>query len=160
MAEPSHSDTAGVTILPPFVYVGALVAGYVIQFILPIPVAPPTFDIAIRVLGVLLVLFGGWLMFTAMGIFQKAGTPVSPHEPTKALAFDGPYRFTRNPIYLGMACVLAGLALAGNALWPLLAVIPAVWWIDTQVIAREEPYLAAKFGAPYVEYKKRVRRWL
>jgi protein-S-isoprenylcysteine O-methyltransferase Ste14 len=63
-------------------------------------------------------------------------------------------------MYLGMACILAGLALIGNALWPLLAVIPAVWWINTQVIAREEPYLERKFGAPYIEYKNRVRRWL
>lgn len=160
MPETSRSDTAGITILPPFVYIGGLVVGYVVQFIFPLPVAPPTFDIAVRVLGVLLVLFGGWLMFTALGTFQTVGTPANPHEPSKALAFDGPYRLTRNPMYLGMACLLAGLALIGNALWPLIAVIPAVWWIDTQVIAREERYLEAKFGAPYADYKQRVRRWL
>jgi protein-S-isoprenylcysteine O-methyltransferase Ste14 len=63
-------------------------------------------------------------------------------------------------MYLGMALVLAGLAMIGNALWPLLAVIPAVWWIRTQVIAKEERYLEAKFGAPYLDFKKRVRRWI
>ncbi|MEJ0011089.1 MAG: isoprenylcysteine carboxylmethyltransferase family protein [Bauldia sp.] len=160
MSQSQPSDTAGVTVLPPLVYAGGLVVGYIVQFILPIAVAPPTFDVAIRVLGVLLVLFGGYLMFTALGLFQKVGTPVSPHEPTRALTFDGPYRYTRNPIYLGMALILAGLALVGNALWPLLAVIPVIWWITTQVIVREERYLEAKFGAPYADFKKRVRRWL
>lgn len=157
--QPTPSDTAGVTILPPFVFLAGLVVGYLIQFVLPVAIAPPTLDVAIRVLGVLLVLFGGFLMFTAFGIFQKAGTPISPHEPTRTLTFDGPYRYSRNPIYLGMALILAGLALVGNALWPLLATIPAVWWIQTQVIAREEQYLEAKFGAPYLDFKKRVRRW-
>jgi hypothetical protein len=74
MSDNRPGDTAGVTVLPPFIYLGGLVAGYVIQFIFPLPVAPPTFDIAIRVLGVLLILLGGWLMFTALGVFQKAGT--------------------------------------------------------------------------------------
>ena len=65
------------------------------------------------------------------------------------------------PVTTGdLALLLAGLALVGDALWPLLAVIPAVWIIQTQVIAREEPYLSAKFGAPYADYRKRVRRWL
>ena len=160
MPETPRSDTAGVTVLPPFVYIAGLVIGYIIQFIAPIPVAPPTFDVAIRVLGVLLVLFSGWLLLTAMGMLQKVGTPMNPHEPSTALTFDGPYRLTRNPMYLGMACLLAGLALVGNALWPLLAVVPAIWWINTQVIAREERYLETRFGAPYLDYKTRVRRWL
>jgi protein-S-isoprenylcysteine O-methyltransferase Ste14 len=154
------SDTAGVTILPPFIYLGGLVGGYIIQFLWPLPILPPIFDVAIRMLGVVVFLAGGWLMFTALSSFRTAGTPPDPHEPTKALTFDGPYRFTRNPMYLGMALVLAGLAMIGNALWPLLAVIPAVWWIRTQVIAKEERYLEAKFGAPYLDFKKRVRRWI
>ena len=160
MSNTPSADTPGVTILPPFVYLAGLVVGYIVQFIFPIRVAPPIFDVAIRVLGVFLILFSGWLLFTAIGMLQKVGTPMNPHEPSTALTFDGPYRFTRNPMYLGMTCLLAGLALIANALWPLLAVIPVVWWIETQVIAREETYLEAKFGAPYRDFKGRVRRWL
>jgi protein-S-isoprenylcysteine O-methyltransferase Ste14 len=63
-------------------------------------------------------------------------------------------------MYLGMALLLAGFALIGNALWPLIAVIPVVFVIRTQVIDREERYLEAKFGAQYTDFKARVRRWL
>ena len=99
-------------------------------------------------------------MVSAVVLFRRIGTPPDPHEPSTRLALDGPYRFTRNPMYLGMAAVLAGLALIGNALWPLLALIPVIWWIRTQVIAREERYLEAKFGGEYRDFKARVRRWL
>ena len=63
-------------------------------------------------------------------------------------------------MYLGMALVFAGFALLGNALWPLLTLIPVIWAIQTQVIAKEEAYLEAKFGADYLALKSRVRRWL
>jgi protein-S-isoprenylcysteine O-methyltransferase Ste14 len=63
-------------------------------------------------------------------------------------------------MYLGMALILGGLAFIGNALFPLLALIPVIWWIRTQVIDKEERYLEAKFGAPYLDFKRRVRRWL
>jgi protein-S-isoprenylcysteine O-methyltransferase Ste14 len=99
-------------------------------------------------------------MFSAVAMFRRAGTSPDPREPTTALAFDGPYRFTRNPMYLGMALILGGLALVGNALWPLIAVVLAVWIIRTQVIDREERYLEAKFGGAYRDFKSRVRRWI
>jgi protein-S-isoprenylcysteine O-methyltransferase Ste14 len=92
--------------------------------------------------------------------FRRAGTSPDPHEPTTALALDGPYRLTRNPMYLGMALVQGGLALAGNALWPLLALVPVIWVIRTQVIDKEERYLEAKFGGEYRAFKERVRRWI
>ncbi len=160
MSDRQSTDTPGVTILPPFVFLIGLVGGYLIQWALPFPILPPVFDVAIRGAGVIVILVGAWLMFTALAVFQRAGTPASPHETSKALAFDGPYRFTRNPMYLGMALVLAGFAFIGNALWPLLALIPVIWWIQTQVIHREEAYLSAKFGQPYVDFTHRVRRWL
>jgi protein-S-isoprenylcysteine O-methyltransferase Ste14 len=80
--------------------------------------------------------------------------------PTNALTFEGPYRFTRNPMYVGMALLQGGLALAGNALWPLVALIPVLWIVRTQVIDKEEQYLERRFGQQYRDYKARVRRWL
>ena len=91
---------------------------------------------------------------------MKTGTRVNPFEPSTMLVLDGPYRFTRNPMYLGMALVLGGLALIGNALWPFLALAPVIAIIRTQVIAKEEAYLEAKFVAPYRDFKARVRRWI
>ena len=154
------SDTSGVRLFPPAVYIGGLIVGYAIQWLVPVRILPPMLDLPGRILGVALLLAGGGLMFSALSLFRSVGTTPNPTLPTTALTFDGPYRFTRNPMYLGMALLLVGFAFIGNALWPLLAVIPAIWIIQTQVILREEPYLEAKFGGPYADYKKRVRRWL
>ena len=160
MTNQPPADTSGVTILPPIVFATGLIAGYVIQILWRIPIVPTSASLVVRLLGVLAILFGGWAMVSAVVLFRRIGTPPDPHEPSTRLALDGPYRFTRNPMYLGMAAVLAGLALIGNALWPLLALIPVIWWIRTQVIAREERYLEAKFGGEYWDFKARVRRWL
>ena len=160
MTDNSSSDTSGVKIFPPAVYLAGLIVGYLIWWFWPVSIAPSSMSFAIRVLGVVALGLGGWLMFSAAGLFSRLGTDISPFEPTTALATDGPYRYSRNPIYLGMALILGGLALVGNALWPLLAVIPAVFVIHTQVIAREERYLEVKFGSEYRDFKARVRRWI
>jgi protein-S-isoprenylcysteine O-methyltransferase Ste14 len=73
---------------------------------------------------------------------------------------DGPYRLTRNPGYLGMTLLYAGIAIAADAVWALAPLPVAIAVIDRGVIAREERYLERTFGAPYTEYKRRVRRWI
>jgi protein-S-isoprenylcysteine O-methyltransferase Ste14 len=159
----SHSPadaTSGVRIYPPAVYLGGLIIGYAIHWLWPLSIAPAGATTAIRILGVVALVLGAGLMLAAVGLFRRAGTPPNPTQPSTALVVDGPYRFTRNPMYLGMALLLAGFALVGNALWPLIAVIPAVIILDGQVIAREEPYLEARFGDAYRELKRRVRRWV
>ena len=152
--------TSGVRLFPPGIYVGALILGYAIEALWPIPIVPGPMSLIVRIVGLLLLLAGASFIASATRLFRRIGTPVNPTEPTTALGVDGPYRFTRNPMYLGMALVFAGFALLGNALWPLLALIPVIWAIQTQVIAREEIYLEAKFGADYLALKSRVRRWL
>ncbi len=88
------------------------------------------------------------------------GTPFNPARAAQALVTDGPYRVTRNPMYLGMACAYAGAALVTGALWSL-ALLPLVLLvIDRAIIPREEKHLAASFGAEYERYRRRVRRWL
>jgi protein-S-isoprenylcysteine O-methyltransferase Ste14 len=156
---PHPNDTAGVRVLPPLVYLAGLAAGYLVWWFLPVPIVAGGGS-PMRIAGIALILAGIALAAAALYQFRRAGTPPEPHKPTKALAFDGPYRFTRNPMYVGMALIQGGFALAGNALWPLLALVPVIWIVRTQVIAREEAYLEAKFGAPYRDFKARVRRWL
>jgi protein-S-isoprenylcysteine O-methyltransferase Ste14 len=154
------NGTSGVRIFPPAIYLGGLVIGYLVQWLIPIPIGPASWNVWIRIIGAVVFVLGLWSILSAGRIFQRIGTPPNPREATTALAVEGPYRYSRNPMYLGMAMVLAGLALLGNALWPLLAVIPSVWFIQTRVIAREEPYLETKFGDDYRAFKGRVRRWL
>jgi protein-S-isoprenylcysteine O-methyltransferase Ste14 len=105
----------------------------------------------------------GFLYFDsrAMSVFGRAGTSVLPFgDRTTAIVSDGPYRLTRNPMYVGMTLLYIGLAAATGVMWAL-AVLPIVLLvIRYYVIAREETYLAAKFGDAYLEYKARVRRWI
>ena len=153
-------DTAGIRILPPLIFLAGLLAGYAIWWVWPVPIVPGDWSVAVRVAGAVAVVLGVILAGAALMAFRRVGTPPEPYEPTTALATDGPYHFTRNPMYLGMALATGGLALAGNALWPLLTLIPVIWMIRTQVIDKEERYLDAKFGDAYRDFKARVRRWL
>lgn len=92
--------------------------------------------------------------------FRRAKTSMVPMKPTTALVTSGPYRLTRNPMYLGMAVLYVALALALGVIWAL-AVLPfVIFAVDRLVIAREEPYLERKFGEQYRQYKGRVRRWV
>ena len=151
-------DHPGVIAPPPLVFAGFLAAGvladsYVTGWSLPQSV----------VLAVLAVLCGGaGLVFLAdaLGLFRRAGTRPEPWQPTTAIVTGGVYGITRNPMYVGMALVCAAVALALGS--PLaLALLPAaVLVIHRGVILCEERYLEEKFGAEYLAYKARVRRWL
>jgi len=154
------ADASGVKIFPPGVYLAALLVGFILEWLLPFPIAPAAIAPAVRILGVIGLVLGALLILAAGALFRRMGTALSPFEPTSVLATEGPYRFSRNPIYLGLTLVLAGFALVGNALWPLIAVVPAVWVVHTQVILREEAYLESRFGAAYRDFRGRVRRWL
>lgn len=102
-----------------------------------------------------LALFG-WTLWT----FHQHRTTVNPYAGASALCTDGPFRFSRNPIYLGDWLILAGVALLLNTLWPL-AFAPIVWFmLRFGVIRHEEAHLEAKFGDVYRAYKAQVRRWL
>lgn len=158
--QPPAGDNSGVRIFPPGVYLGGLIVGYLVQWLWPIAIAPEGWSFSVRVLGLVALALGVWLVLSAASLFGRLGTPPNPTQPTTALATDGPYRFTRNPMYLGMGLMLAGFALVGNALWPLIALVPAVGIIRLQVIDREERYLEAKFGNEYRDFKTRVRRWI
>jgi protein-S-isoprenylcysteine O-methyltransferase Ste14 len=92
--------------------------------------------------------------------FADASTPISPLRATRALVIDGPYRYSRNPDYLGQALVYTGVAISANRLWPLILLPAALALITSGVIEQEEDYLGRRFGAMYREYADRVPRWL
>ena len=92
--------------------------------------------------------------------FRAAGTPVPARKPTTAIVRAGPYRFSRNPIYLAFSLFHLGIALWMDSLWLLATLVGAVALVDSIAIRREEQYLEQKFGAEYLDYKARVRRWL
>lgn len=98
--------------------------------------------------------------FLGRRALTRAGTPVRPNQPTTAIVTDGPYRYTRNPLYLALTGVYTGISLIVNALWPLVLLVAVLFVIQWGVVAREERYLEGKFGESYLAYKRRVRRWL
>lgn len=152
-------DHAGVRVLPPLVYLAALVLGFVAQLVRPVPLAHEHVAIFLAI-GIALVAIGASLLTTALRGLRGASTSVIPIRPTTALVLGGPYRYTRNPMYLGMLLVSAGITLAANAVWPLVLLPFVIAIINREVIVREEKYLSRKFGGEYEVYKRRTRRWI
>src|SRR5215467_3229699 len=150
-------DTAQVIILPPLLYGAAFVIGLLLHWGVPIPILPITLA---RGVGVVCVLVSLPLALATFRALSRAHTPVDPMKPTTALVTEGPFRYSRNPIYLALTLLYLGVALLVNALWILLLVVPAVLVLRYGVIAREEAYLTRKFGDAYRQYTTQVRRWL
>jgi protein-S-isoprenylcysteine O-methyltransferase Ste14 len=152
-----EQDKAGVVAPPPLIYLGALVFGLLLGRRFPIDFLPRTiargFGWPLLGGGVLLL---GWFE-RAM---RQADTPASPYKPVSHIATEGPFRYTRNPGYLSMAMIYAGIATIANALWSILLLPVALLVIQRGVIEREERYLERKFGEEYLRYKEQVRRWI
>ncbi|MCC6598590.1 MAG: isoprenylcysteine carboxylmethyltransferase family protein [Alphaproteobacteria bacterium] len=96
----------------------------------------------------------------AKDAFEEAGTNVPPNQPALAIVTGGPFKYSRNPMYLSFMIGTAGLALLAGAPWMLLVLFPLFYLLDQRVIVPEEEYLTAKFGAVYTDYKETVRRWI
>jgi len=150
-------DTAQVLVLPPLVYGGAFVMGLLLHLMLPLRVLPTTLA---RGIGVVWVFVSLPLAFTTLRVLSRAHTPVDPMKPTTALVTEGPFRYSRNPLYVALTLLYLGVAFLVNALWILLLVVPVLVVIRYGVIAREEAYLTRKFGDAYRQYTTQVRRWL
>ena len=155
MAAGGADHGPGVRVPPPVLVAGLVALAWALRRLLPLPVLPP-----LPGLGAAVMLAGLGLGFWAVVVMMRAGTNPRPDRPDAALVTDGPFRFSRNPIYLGFVLLAAGLALRWGDLWGWLAVLASQQVLDRLVIAREEPYLAARFGAGYEAYRARVRRWI
>lgn len=147
-------DHPGVIAPPPLIYLGFLGVGYPLGSAWPLAFPPQ------RWLALALVGIGVIIALAAISQFRKAKTHVVPHKPTTAIITGGPFAYSRNPLYLTLALFHGAIALAWGNVWALLFLFPALLVIRYGVIAREERYLEAKFGAEYLAYKGRVRRWL
>ncbi|HSE77200.1 MAG TPA: isoprenylcysteine carboxylmethyltransferase family protein [Alphaproteobacteria bacterium] len=160
-AEGAKNDIAGAAVRPPRLHLAAIAVGFALDWIVPTALAPSDLSPSWRAaIGGGLVALGAALFTWSIGRFRAADTPVPTIQPTRALVADGPYRFSRNPIYLSMAVIHAGIALAADNAWVLLLLAPTLIVIRYGVIAREERYLERKFGADYLAYKRQVRRWV
>ncbi len=150
-------DNAGVIAPPPLIYLGPLLLGLLFNRKLQVPFLPRG---AARAIGWSLLAGGVSLMGWFEWAMRLAGTPTNPYKPVSNLATDGPFRYTRNPAYLSMAMIYAGVSSLANALSSILLLPAALLVIQRGVIEREERYLESKFGEKYLHYTEQVRRWV
>jgi len=145
----------GVRVPPPALVAGAILVAWLLRHLLPLPVMAP-----LPLPGnIAFALALGLILWAALAML-RAGTDLRPDKPDAALVVTGPFRFSRNPIYLGLVLIAGGFALRWGDLWGWLGVVAAQQVLDRLVIAREEPYLTRRFGAAYTQYRARVRRWI
>jgi protein-S-isoprenylcysteine O-methyltransferase Ste14 len=162
MAEMLHRapDAPNVITFPPLILLAGLGLSLIARMVRKAPLAPEGMAGPRKVLGGALIAAGCATAAWSARTFQQAGTDISPHQPATALVESGPFRYTRNPIYLGGSAVYTGITLLLNNLWGivLLPVITTV--LQRGVIEREEQHLHARFGDDYDDYTRRVPRWL
>jgi protein-S-isoprenylcysteine O-methyltransferase Ste14 len=145
------------TLPPPLYFAAAFLAGVALDRWLTLPLAPPPL---IEGPAFILIALSGLLAGSAFYLFFTARTPVRPGLPPTAFVASGPYRFTRNPMYLSLILLHIGLSLLLSFLWPLLLLPFAVWLVQVRVVQKEELQLRIHFGQDYARYCERVRRWI
>jgi protein-S-isoprenylcysteine O-methyltransferase Ste14 len=149
--QPRHPST------PPLIYLAPLVSGLLLERRFHVPFLPPGMA---RILGWVLLSSGVLLASWFRNTLRSADAPIRTDKPVPSLATGGPFRYTRNPGYLSLAMIYAGIAVRRNALWAIFLLPAVLLVIQREVIGREERYLERKFGEEYLRYKGRVRRWI
>ena len=153
-------DSAGVIAPPPLIALAAVVLGLALDWLIPAYVVSVLLSLTERIIiGAMLIAAGGALAIPAMRGFRSAGTHVEPWKPSSALVTGGIFGWLRNPMYVGLALIVAGLGIALASDWMLVMLVPTVLLLHFGVVKREERYLEAKFGDAYRAYKERVPRY-
>ncbi|MGD0577352.1 MAG: isoprenylcysteine carboxylmethyltransferase family protein [Bryobacteraceae bacterium] len=150
-------DSARVRIPPPLIYAVGLGAGLLLSKWIPSRWLPAAIC---RLSGWTLVIAACSLAVPSLAIFLLKRTAIRPDRPATTLAVGGPYRLTRNPMYLSLALLYGGITILCQSIWALLFLFPVLFIIDRHVIVPEELYLERRFGSTYAQYKTRVRRWI
>lgn len=153
----SRFDAPNVKIIPPLVYLAGLAIGLVVSIWVPTNIVPNSPAWA---LGGILIACGAMLAGSAILRFKSVGTTVRPDQASSTLVIVGPYKITRNPMYLGLALVYAGISIADQSVWALILLPVVLAIIQRQAIEREEAFLERRFGTDYLRYKEDVRRWI
>jgi protein-S-isoprenylcysteine O-methyltransferase Ste14 len=156
-----QNDSPGVIARPPRIYLSLLIAGIILDHVLPaVSAAQPLGGRERFVVAAILIVIGAAMLASAMGRFRAAGTNVPTPMPSKALVTNGLYAISRNPIYISLTTIYLGLAIAADSVWSVIFLVPILFLIRYGVVAREEHYLELKFNGAYLDYRNRVRRWI
>jgi protein-S-isoprenylcysteine O-methyltransferase Ste14 len=153
-------DNPGVIAPPPLIYAVALVAGLILHALYPVRLVRFFPRVVRLVLGCSFAGLALTIATFAIRAMRRAHTTVDPTQPTTALVVEGPFKLTRNPLYLSLTLLYTGITILVNTLWSMLLLPVALVVMRKGVIDREERYLERKFGEQYRQYKERVRRWI
>jgi protein-S-isoprenylcysteine O-methyltransferase Ste14 len=156
---PDSPGTAGVIAPPPLIFLSFLALTAVLEAVVPTPTAH-LFPYVRYVAGTVLFIIGLLVGVAGLQGLRASGTNISTDLPATALAVDGIYRWSRNPLYLAMTFMYVALAIAAGSAWATILLIPLLVMMNIGVISREERYLEREFGDAYRAYKSRERRWL
>ena len=155
------ADHPGVLIRPPRLYLAGLIFAFALDAFWPLAIfGYQTNSMHLYVAGGLLAILGLALGLTAVRALLRAGTNVPTPQPATAIVATGPYRLSRNPIYVGLTILFIGIMVATDNAWGLALLCPMLVVMHFGVVLREERYLAQKFGEVYLSYKATTRRWL
>lgn len=149
-----------IVIFPPLVAVATPALAALLEWLLPLNLLPKVGNAIILQPGLLVLAVAGWLAISGVRAFKRGGTNVDPRQPALVLVRDGPYRFTRNPMYLGMVVLQIGLGLAFSLDWAMFLAPAVLLILHFGVVLKEEAYLLELFGDPYRAYLKETQRWL
>ena len=158
--QPRDAVTTGIITRPPLLHLGCLLLGLVLDRVLPLPLDLPETALMQWMAGGGLILIGAAIFAAGVRNFSHAATPVPSSQPVRALVTAGVHGWSRNPIYVGMFLLYAGIGIAARSPWVLILALPLAITMRYVVVAREEAYLERRFGDAYRDYKARVRRWL
>jgi protein-S-isoprenylcysteine O-methyltransferase Ste14 len=150
-------DNPGVIAFPPLIWLVNAVISVLVHLFVRVPIL--SYSICL-ICGIVLSILAPTLALSALITMKSAGTNVDPAKPALTIVRAGPFRFTRNPMYLALCLVQVALGFFLNDWITLLFVVPLALIFHYGVVLREERYLTAKFGAPYLQYKREVRRWI
>jgi protein-S-isoprenylcysteine O-methyltransferase Ste14 len=152
------ADHPGVIAMPPFLYLGVFLAAVIAQWLVPLPIFTRT-AMAVTLgltMAVAAIAVAGWGRRT----MTAAGTNVRPTRPATTIVTAGPFRYSRNPLYVALTLLYVGLTTAVNTWWGMVLLVPLLATMHFGVVLREERYLDRKFGDSYRAYRSRVRRYV
>ena len=150
-------DNPGVIAFPPLIWLVNAVTSVVVHLFIRLSIMK--YGLCL-VCGMIFIMLAPALALSALRTMKAAGTNVHPSEPALTIVRGGPFRFTRNPMYLALCLLQVALGFFLNDWITLLFVVPLILIFHYGVVLREERYLTAKFGEPYLQYKREVRRWI
>ncbi len=153
-----HSkDSPNVMSCPPLVFLGALGLGLLLNWLMPVwSFSSEGMQVAGGMLGLAGTLLGFWGVYA----LRRAGTAVRPDQPVTALVTRGPFRYSRNPLYIALTTIYVGITVTLGAWWPVATLVPALAVVHWRIVRREEQFLETRFGDEYRAYRARVRRWV